>query len=95
MLTAGYASTNAKSGPANGGADGSLLLSDAEIGRSTNDPLGGYRDFLLTRYNSYKGQGVSAADFVQAAGNIAVASCGGPIVQTVRPKLFTHLVWRW
>lgn len=58
-------------------------MSDAEIARSTNDPLQGYRDFLLKRYNAYKAQGVSAADFVQAAGNIAVASCGGPIVQTV------------
>lgn len=80
---AGYASTNAKTAPASGGADGSLLLSDAEIARSTNDPLQGYRSFLLGKYNGYKNQGVSAADFVQAAGNIAVASCGGPVVQTV------------
>ena len=81
---AGYASTNAKSAPASGGADGSLLLSDAEIARSTNDPLQGYRDFLLGKYKGYKNQGVSAADFVQAAGNIGVTSCGGPVVQTVR-----------
>ena len=89
---AGYASTNAKPAPASGGADGSLLLSDAEIARSTNDPLQGYRSFLLGKYNGYKNQGVSAADFVQAAGNIAVASCGGPVVQTVRYKNCRFLV---
>ncbi|GAB7323808.1 hypothetical protein MBLNU13_g07257t1 [Cladosporium sp. NU13] len=80
---AGYSSTNAPSAPASGGADGSLLLSDAEIARSTNDPLQGFRNFLLGKYNIYKNQGVSAADFVQAAGNIGVVSCGGPVVQTV------------
>jgi len=37
----------------------------------------------LGKYKGYKNQGVSAADFVQAAGNIAVASCGGPVVKTV------------
>jgi len=81
--SAGYASTNSPYAPASGGADGSLLLSDEEIARSTNDPLQGFRDFLLGKYNFYKSQGVSAADIVQAAGNIGVVSCGGPVVQTV------------
>ena len=61
-------------------------MSDAEIARSTNDPLQGFRNFLLGKYNFYKNQGVSAADFVQAAGNIAVVQCGGPVVQTVSLK---------
>jgi len=91
ISTAGYSSTNTPSAPASGGADGSLLLSDAEIARSVNDPLGGYRSFLLNKYNFYKSQKVSAADFVQAAGNIAVASCGGPVVQTVSRRVITYL----
>ena len=91
VLTAGYSSTNALSAPASGGADGSLLLSDAEIARSTNDPLQGFRNFLLGKYNFYKNQGVSAADFVQAAGNIGVVSCGGPVVQTVSREQYTFI----
>lgn len=43
-----------------------------------------FREFLLDKYNQYSDQGVSAADFVQAAGNIGVISCrGGVKVKTV------------
>lgn len=81
---AGYSSKNEPYSPASGGADGSLLLNDGEIARSINDPLQGYRDFLLGKYNQYKNKGVSAADFVQAAGNLGTRSCpGGPAVKTV------------
>ncbi|KAM0716249.1 hypothetical protein Q7P37_007694 [Cladosporium fusiforme] len=81
---AGYSSQNAPYAPASGGADGSLLLNDEEISRQINDPMQNFREFLLGKYNNYKGRGVSAADFVQAAGNIGVRSCpGGPRVKTV------------
>jgi len=81
---AGYSSTNQPYSPASGGADGSLLLSDDEIARGKNDPLQGYRDFLLLKFDFYKDSGISAADFVQAAGNIGTVSCpGGPAVKTV------------
>lgn len=81
---AGYSSKNDPYLPASGGADGSLLLSDAEISRQINDPMQRFHDFLLPKYQKYKSQGVSAADFVQAAGTIAVSSCpGGPIIKTV------------
>jgi len=61
-----------------------LLLNDGEIARGVNDPLQGYRDFLLLKYNFYKDSGVGAADFVQAAGNLGTVSCpGGPAVKTV------------
>jgi len=82
---AGYSSKNEPYSPASGGADGSLLLNDGEIARSINDPLQGYRDFLLGKYNQYKNKGVGAADLVQAAGNLGTRSCpGGPTVRTVR-----------
>jgi hypothetical protein len=43
-----------------------------------------YRNFLLGKYNTYKSKGVTAADLVQFAGSLAIASCpGGPIVPTV------------
>lgn len=49
-----------------------------------NDPMQRFRDFLLPKYQKYASDDVSAADFVQAAGNIGVASCpGGPIIKTV------------
>jgi len=84
---AGYSSKNEPYSPASGGADGSLLLNDGEIARSINDPLQGYRDFLLGKYNQYKSKGVGAADFVQAAGNLGTRSCqGGPTVRTVGIK---------
>ncbi|KAM0714471.1 hypothetical protein Q7P37_010258 [Cladosporium fusiforme] len=81
---AGYSSKNPVSAPASGGADGSLLLNDGEIARSANDPLQGFRGFLLQKYNKYKSKGVGAADFAQAAGSIGTVSCpGGPVVRTV------------
>jgi hypothetical protein len=90
--TAGYSSKNQPYSPASGGADGSLLLNDGEIGRSINDPLQGYRDFLLGKYNQYKSKGVGAADFVQAAGNLGTRSCpGGPTVKTVSNILLKNL----
>jgi hypothetical protein len=88
---AGYSSKNQPYSPASGGADGSLLLNDGEIGRSINDPLQGYRDFLLGKYNLYKSKGVGAADFVQAAGNLGTRSCpGGPAVKTVSNTLLKN-----
>jgi hypothetical protein len=67
-------------------------LNDGEIGRSINDPLQGYRDFLLGKYNQYKSKGVGAADFVQAAGNLGTGSCpGGPTVKTVSDILLKNL----
>ena len=81
---AGYSSKNDPYQPASGGADGSLLLSDDESSRQINDPMQRFRDFLLPKYQKYASDDVSAADFVQAAGNIGVASCpGGPIIKTV------------
>jgi hypothetical protein len=81
---AGYSSKNSPYSPASGGADGSLLLSDDESNRQINNPMQRFRDFLLPKYQKYASDDVSAADFVQAAGNIGVASCpGGPIIKTV------------
>lgn len=71
-------------GPAAGGADGSLLLNDEEIARASQRPMQNFRNFLLGKYNTYKSRGVTAADLVQFAGSLAIASCpGGPIVPTV------------
>lgn len=44
-----------------------------------------YRDkYLLPKYNQFKNQKISAADFVQFAGSVGIVSCpGGPIVRTV------------
>lgn len=73
--------------PAAGGADGSLLLNAEELARSANDPLSGYGNFLLGKYSLYGASNVSAADLVQFAGSLAIASCpGGPIVKTVRVR---------
>jgi hypothetical protein len=84
FLPAGYSSKNDPYLPASGGADGSLLLSDDESSRQINNPMQRFRDFLLPKYQKYASDDVSAADFVQAAGNIGVASCpGGPIIKTV------------
>jgi hypothetical protein len=84
FLPAGYSSKNDPYQPASGGADGSLLLSDDENSRQINDPMQRFRDFLLPKYQKYASDDVSAADFVQAAGSIGVASCpGGPIIKTV------------
>jgi hypothetical protein len=70
--------------PAAGGADGSLLLNDTEIARTSQNPMQNYRNFLLGKYNTYKSKGITAADLVQFAGSLAIASCpGGPIVPTV------------
>jgi hypothetical protein len=84
IIPAGYSSKNDPYQPASGGADGSLLLSDDESSRQINDPMQRFRDFLLPKYQKYASDDVSAADFVQAAGSIGVASCpGGPIIKTV------------
>jgi hypothetical protein len=88
--TAGYSSQNGPYFPASGGADGSLLLSDEEISRQINDPMGNFRNFLLGKYRKYQSQNVSAADFVQAAGTIGIKSCpGGPTVKTVSSHVST------
>lgn len=83
-MTAGYSSLNGPYYPASGGADGALLLSEEEISRQIDDPMQNFRGFLLDKYRKYQARNVSAADFVQAAGNISVKSCpGGPTVKTV------------
>lgn len=80
----GYSSKNKVYAPASGGADGSLLLSNKEIARPSEAPLQSFRPYLLGKYNQYKSSGISAADLVQFAGSLAIASCpGGPIVKTV------------
>ncbi|KAI7282019.1 class II peroxidase [Hortaea werneckii] len=82
--SAGYSVKNPTYSPASGGADGSLLLSDEEVSRSDQNPLQGFRSFLLGKYNGYKDQDVTAADFVQVAGMIGVKACPcGPVVKTV------------
>lgn len=44
----------------------------------------GFREYMINKWNSYKDEGVGAADFVQAAGNIGIHSCrGGPVVKTL------------
>ena len=84
----GYSSKNTPYEPASGGADGSLLLSSTEITRSIENPLQGYQQFLLGKYNQYKGQNVGAADLVQFAGNVGLKACpGGPTVKTVSNHL--------
>ncbi|EME46791.1 hypothetical protein DOTSEDRAFT_33342 [Dothistroma septosporum NZE10] len=83
---AGYSSSNPQYAPASGGADGSLLLNDVEVSRSTETPMKQkYRDpYLLPLYQKYKSQGVGAADLVQFAGAVGIKSCpGGPTVKTV------------
>lgn len=79
----GYSSKNSPYPPANGGADGSLLLSDVEIAREDHNPMQGFREYMLSKWNDYKDQGVGAADFVQAAGNMGIRSCLGPVITTV------------
>lgn len=75
-------------GTASGGADGSLLLSDAEIARPDHNPMQGFREWLLQTYREYKDRGVGAADLVQVAGALAVRSCpGGPVVKTVSAQV--------
>ena len=75
-------------GAASGGADGSLLLSDAEIARPDHNPLQGFREWLLQIYREYKDRGIGAADLVQVAGALAVHSCpGGPAVKTVSARV--------
>ncbi|KAK3070632.1 fungal class II heme-containing peroxidase [Teratosphaeriaceae sp. CCFEE 6253] len=82
---AGYSSKTAFYGPAAGGADGSLLLNDAESARGGNDPMQGFRTLLLQKLSQYNQTGlVGAADLVQFAGSVAILSCGsGPVVKTL------------
>ena len=70
--------------PASGGADGSLLLSDDEIGRAENGGLQGYHSFIKGKFDQYKSRGVGAADLIQFAGSHGVVSCpGGPTICTL------------
>lgn len=84
VTSGGFSFRTLNYGPASGGADGSLLLSDIEISRSENNPMQGFREKLLKKYDLYKGQGVGAADLIQVAAAIAIKSCpGGPVIKTV------------
>jgi hypothetical protein len=58
-----------------GGADGSLLLSATETSRSENAGLDVAKKALLPIYFKYKSYGISAADLVQFAHNVAVVVC--------------------
>lgn len=70
--------------PASGGADGSLLLNEAEIGRPLNLGLVPYHNFIKGKFEQYQYEGIGAADLIQFAGNLGVVSCpGGPMVQTL------------
>lgn len=70
--------------PASGGADGSLLLNAAEIGRADNGGLQSYHSFIRGIFDQYKSEGVGAADLIQFAGNHGVVSCpGGPTIFTL------------
>ena len=66
--------------PASGGADGSLLLSSEEIGRTANLGLGDYHVNLTQKYNQYRANcstSVGAADLIQVAAWLGVISCPG------------------
>jgi hypothetical protein len=58
-----------------GGADGSLLLSTTETSRSENAGLNVAKSALLPIYLKYQSYGISAADLVQFAHNVAVVTC--------------------
>jgi len=81
-----YSSKLAFSGPAGGGADGSLLLNPTEIGRGDNGGLEDYNAFIQGKLTSYRNSygAVGAADLIQFASNVAIVTCpGGPKVKTV------------
>lgn len=83
-IIAGYSIKNTPSGPASGGADGSLLLNKTEAYRSEHNPMGSYYRYLLGKYTKYQSQGLGAADLIQFASSIAIASCpGGSVITTV------------
>ena len=57
------------------GADGSLLLDPSEVLRPANAGLDRARNALLPVWQKYKSYGISAADLVQFAHNVAVTTC--------------------
>ncbi|GIZ42477.1 hypothetical protein CKM354_000574700 [Cercospora kikuchii] len=65
--------------PAAGGADGSLLLSTAEINRIDSEGLHDYHNFITAKFGTYKAAGypISAADLIQVAGSVGVLACPG------------------
>lgn len=70
--------------PASGGADGSIMLTEEEIGRGSNGGLQDYHNFIKGKFDQYKSEGVGAADLIQFAGSHAIVSCpGGPTVRTL------------
>ena len=62
-------------GVTHGGADGSLLLEPTEVLREANFGLQLSRNILLPIFEKYFSYGVSAADLVQFAHNVAVVVC--------------------
>lgn len=58
-----------------GGADGSLLLEDSEVSRPANFGLEVSKNILGPIYERYRSYGISAADLVQFAHNVAVVVC--------------------
>lgn len=66
-----------------GGADGSLVLSPAEILRPENNGLQDIVAQMKTWYASYKGNGVSMADLVQMGATVATVACPmGPRIRS-------------
>lgn len=84
LFLAGYSSLTTPYGPASGGADGSLLLNEEEVARRGNAPLPQAQQQLKAQWTRYQDQDVTAADFIQMSGLIAVRSCGGPAYTMVR-----------
>ncbi|KAI0399770.1 peroxidase [Xylaria palmicola] len=65
----------------NGGADGSLLLSD-ELGRSENRGLQEIGDLTKTYYSTYHPHGASMADIIQLGAIVGTVACpGGPRIR--------------
>ena len=62
-------------GVTHGGADGSLLLEPTEVLREANFGLELSRNILLPIFEKYRSYGISAADLVQFAHNVAVVVC--------------------
>lgn len=86
----GYSSKTTPYGPASGGADGSLLLNDEEMGRVSQQPMQDYRAYLRGVYDQYRAK-ITAADLVQFAGAVGLKSCpGGPTIRAVSVVLLSR-----
>jgi hypothetical protein len=67
-----------------GGADGSIILNEEEIGGDHNDGLEDIRETAIGLYKKYRQYGVGAADLVQFMATMGIVSCPlGPRVKTM------------